>query len=76
MPTSEVQQPFDLADFQAEFTQALEDPQNALRKMVDAVQQNPSIVDEILKAASAALKAAAEQHSPARAKTPPETKTL
>lgn len=63
MPASETSQPFNLGNFQAEFTQALENPQNALRKMADAVQQNPDRVDEILKAASAALKAAAEQFS-------------
>lgn len=65
MPPSEAPQPFDLENFQAEFTQALENPQNALQKLVEALQQNPDFINEILQATKAALKAAAVQQSPA-----------
>lgn len=52
--------PFDLENFQAEFTQALENPQDALQKLVEALQQSPDLINEILQAAKAALQTAAD----------------
>lgn len=60
MPSPDTPQSFDLKNFQSEFAQALENPQNALQKLVEALQQNPDRIDEILQATKAALKAVAD----------------